>query len=80
MTENVHSQDPVEPDRPEGAESNQPALGFDVSSLRLSQDLVGAVGVKKAILTVPVRRPHRQDFVRVHPDPEFRIQRNRMLN
>jgi hypothetical protein len=31
------------------------------------------VGVKKLLTTVPVRKPNRQDFVRVHPDPVFRL-------
>ena len=37
---------------------------FDPSRLRLSQNFVESVGVKKALLTVPVRKPGRQDFVR----------------
>jgi len=39
---------------------------FDPSRLRLSQNFVESVGVKKALLTVPVRKPGRQDFVRTH--------------
>ena len=27
--------------------------------------------VEAAILAVPVRKPNRQEFVRVHPDPEY---------
>ena len=29
--------------------------------------------MKKLLTTVPVRKPNRQDFVRVHPDPAFRL-------
>jgi hypothetical protein len=29
--------------------------------------------VKKLLTTVPVRKPNRQDFVRVHPDPGYRL-------
>ena len=47
--------------------------GFDLSALRLSQNFADTVGVKKALLTVPVRKPSRQEFVRVHPDPEYRL-------
>jgi len=47
---------------------------FDLSRLRLSQDFAGKVGVKKAIITVPVRKPHRQWFVRVHPDESWRLE------
>jgi hypothetical protein len=31
------------------------------------------VGVKKLLTTVPVRKPNRQDFVRVHPSPAYRL-------
>jgi hypothetical protein len=47
---------------------------FNVEKLRLSQDFGAKVGVKKALLTVPVRKPDRQWFVRVHPDENYRIQ------
>jgi hypothetical protein len=47
---------------------------FNLDELRLSQDFAGHVGVKRALLTVPVRKPGRQDFVRVHPDPAYRIE------
>lgn len=50
-----------------------PNTKFDLSRLRLSQNFVDEIGVKKALVTVPVRKPNRQDFVRVHPDPAFRI-------
>src|SRR5215467_7263732 len=46
---------------------------FDLSRLRLSQDFGEQIGVKKALLTVPVRKPDRQWFVRVHPDPTWRL-------
>jgi hypothetical protein len=45
---------------------------FDVNKLRLDQSFIEAAGVKKLLTTVPVRRPHQQDFVRVHADPECR--------
>ena len=47
---------------------------FDPTRLRLSQDFGSSLGVKKALLTVPVRKPDRQWFVRVHPSEEYRIQ------
>ena len=46
---------------------------FDPASLRLDQSFADTVGVKKLLTTVPVRKPNRQDFVRVHPDPVFRL-------
>lgn len=46
---------------------------FDPAALRLDQSYADTVGVKKLLTTVPVRKPNRQDFVRVHPDPEYRL-------
>jgi hypothetical protein len=46
---------------------------FDPSSLRLTQDFA-AIGVKKALMTVPVRKPSKQEFIRVHPAEEYRLQ------
>src|SRR5262249_37753929 len=46
---------------------------FDPAALRLDQSFADAVGVKKRLMTVPVRKPNRQDFVRVHPIPAYRL-------
>ena len=46
---------------------------FDLESLRLSQDFANSIGLKRQITTVPVRKPNRQEFVRVNPDPEYRV-------
>ena len=45
----------------------------DLSALRLDQSYADTVGVKKLLTTVPVRKPGRQEFVRVNPDPSFRL-------
>jgi hypothetical protein len=45
---------------------------YDLSNLRLDQSFVETAGVKKLLTTLPVRRPNAQDFIRVHPDPEYR--------
>jgi hypothetical protein len=45
---------------------------FDLQSLRLNPSLLETAGVKRLLTTVPARRPSPQDFVRVHPAPEFR--------
>jgi hypothetical protein len=50
-----------------------PLNPFDPAALRLDQSYADTVGVKKLLTTVPVRKPNRQDFVRVHPDPVFRL-------
>ena len=45
---------------------------FDLNNLRLDQNFAETSGVRKLLTTVPVRKPNPQDFVRVHPDPEYR--------
>jgi hypothetical protein len=47
---------------------------FDLEFLRLSADFASAVGVRKLIKTVPVRKPSREWFIRTHPDPDYRRQ------
>jgi hypothetical protein len=43
--------------------------GFpNLDDLRLPQDFEGLAGVKKAFLTIPVRKPRPQSFVRVRQD------------
>lgn len=44
---------------------------FDPASLRLSQDFASTLGVKKHILTIPIRKPAKEWWVRVHPDPDY---------
>ena len=46
---------------------------FDLASIRLTQDFTFTIGVKKRITTIPVRKPTRQEFVRVHPDPAYHL-------
>jgi hypothetical protein len=40
----------------------------NLDRLRLRQDFETSGAAKKLLTTVPVRKPGRQDFVRVHPD------------
>ena len=54
-------------------EANSTPNPFDPATLRLDQSYADTVGVKKLLTTVPVRKPNRQDFVRVHPDPDVRL-------
>lgn len=44
-----------------------------LTTIRLSQDFAEVVGVEKVLLTVPIRKPNRDEFFRVHPDPSNRI-------
>lgn len=72
--ENVGSTDSQEGKDPDGAGGGVLPDLFDVSALKLSQDFEASVSVRKLITTVPVRKPGRQDFVRVHPDPNFHLE------
>ncbi len=45
---------------------------FDLANLRISPNFAEAAGVRKLLRTVPVRKPHRQEFIRVHANPTFR--------
>jgi hypothetical protein len=47
---------------------------FDLASLRLSQDFASAVGVKRLVTTIPVKKPSKEWFVRSHADPAYRLQ------
>jgi len=50
------------------------ASQFDLGQLRLSQNFGAAAGVKKLVTTVQVRKPNRQEFVRVHPESDYCIE------
>jgi hypothetical protein len=46
---------------------------FDPAALRLDQTFSDGVAVKKLLTAVPVKKPHRQDFVRVHSSADYRL-------
>jgi hypothetical protein len=45
---------------------------FDLAKLRVSQDFLEQTPTKKLLTTIPVRKPGRQDFIRVHSSPAYR--------
>jgi hypothetical protein len=45
---------------------------IDLNALRLDQSFTEGIAVKKQLTTVPVRKPNKQDVVRVHPGEEYR--------
>jgi len=47
---------------------------FDPARLRLTQDFSASVGVKKRLTVIQVRKPGKQEFIRVHPSPDFCIE------
>jgi hypothetical protein len=56
------------------AQSADPPDPFDLDNLVVDQNYLQTAGVKKLLTTIPIRRPHPQDFVRVRPDPDYRRQ------
>ena len=46
---------------------------FDPAALRISQDFAARANVKPILATVPVRKPSRQDFVRIHPSEDYQL-------
>jgi hypothetical protein len=46
---------------------------FDLDSLRLKQDFSETLGVKKVLSHVPVRKPHKTNYIRVHPGENYRM-------
>jgi hypothetical protein len=65
---------PAELERPPTESAPAGPDPFDPAALRLSPDLDISLGVKKALLSVPVRKPAKDWFVRVHPDEHYRLQ------
>ena len=46
---------------------------FNPSSFRANSTTVGSVGVIKELVICPVRKPGKQEFVRVHPDEDYKL-------
>src|SRR5215470_7174713 len=63
-----------QPEQTSAASGPQPLDPFDPARLRLTQNFVTSVGVKKAIVTIPVRKPAKEWFIQTHPDPAYRIE------
>ena len=51
--------------------SDQAPNPFDPARFRLSQDFQATLGVKKALLTVPVRKPSKEWWVQAHPNRDY---------
>ena len=45
---------------------------FNAAALRLPPSFAETAGVKKVLNTVPVRKPHRQEWIRVHDSAAYR--------
>ena len=49
---------------------------FDPAQFAANSAIVGNAGVVKELLACPVRKPNKQEFVRVHPDSAYRLLAN----
>jgi len=54
-------------------EGTQPSDIWSPEALRIDQSVLNTGAAKKLLTTVPVRKPNKQDFVRVNPDPAYRL-------
>ena len=70
-SENGDDRPSEEPGNSRDSEAPDP---FDPARLRLSQDTASEIGVKKQLVAVPVKKPSKERWVRVHPSEEYRIQ------
>lgn len=46
---------------------------FDPAALRITEGFAANGGAEKLLLVVPVQKPNKQSFVRVHPDPDMSV-------
>ncbi len=56
------------------AESAEAVDIFDPKRLRLSQDFAAELGVRKKLITVPVKKPPKEWWVQVHPSDDYHIE------
>jgi len=52
---------------------NSNSIFADLAALRLAPDNTALVGTREVLTHVPVRKPSRHDFFRVHPGPEMSL-------
>jgi len=66
------SEEPTEPE-PKVSGTPLPAAPdpFDAKAMRLPPAFEHNAGVRKIISTIPVRNPHKQEWIRVHPGEGF---------
>ena len=63
-----------EPERPASSSPDSHDPFGNLDSLRLSQDFASQASVRPVFTTIPVRKPNRQEFIRVRPGTEWRFE------
>lgn len=58
----------------QGEEGDERPNPFDPKRLRISQRFGEGLDVRAEIASVSVRKPHRQWWIRVHPDPQMALE------
>jgi hypothetical protein len=66
---NEYATSPSAPPQP----AQQQPDPFDPAQFAANSSVQGGVGVIKELVTCPVRKPGKQEFVRVHPDAEYQL-------
>ncbi len=56
-----------------GHQAKSSSAGLSLKHLALAQDFDEAIGLETQVHVVPVKKPSKQSFVRVHPSAEFRV-------
>jgi hypothetical protein len=67
------SQPPVPPPPPVTQLAAAAPDPFDPSQFAANSTIIGDAGVVKQLVVCPVRKPNKQEFVRVHTDPEYHL-------
>jgi hypothetical protein len=65
-------EDSTDSTAPQQAQIPSKPKSLDLSRLRLSQDF-GGLSVKKALLTVPVKKPAKEWWIQTHSEPAYRL-------
>jgi len=71
--ETLEPQTVPDPSDSETKEGTSEIPEISPENLVVSQDFDSMIAVKKKLITVPVRKPDRQSFVRVHPDDSYSL-------
>ena len=61
-------------DPPDDNKGDEPENPFDPRRLRISQRFGEGQDVRRIVVSVPVRKPHRQEFFRTHTDAEMSVE------